>query len=90
MIDIRKVIYNTVLLTASGTAYNMDDVLQGVSWEENPGELAQRGNFSFANSCLFHHEPLRWGPKKYPILFERKRSLAQSCLACVIALSCQV
>lgn len=49
MIDLRRITYNAVLLSAAGKAYVLDNILQNLSWEENPGELSQRASLLFAN-----------------------------------------
>ncbi|WHH58315.1 hypothetical protein [Petroclostridium sp. X23] len=51
MIDIRRITYQTAILTADGQALDANELLQSLSWEDNPGELAQRANLAFKNQA---------------------------------------
>lgn len=42
MIDVSKIKYALYLVTGSGKTFKITELQQGLSWEENPGELAVR------------------------------------------------
>ncbi len=48
-IDINNIFYEVQLITETGKQFDLTEVLQRLSWEENSGELAQRCNLSFTN-----------------------------------------
>jgi hypothetical protein len=49
MIDVKKIKYDAILLTAEGRKLRITELLQSLTWEENQSELAQRASMVFRN-----------------------------------------
>lgn len=49
MIDVAKIKYSLMIMTESGTQYDIKDYVENLGWEENDGELAVRTSFAVKN-----------------------------------------